>query len=166
MLFMGEEWAASTPWRYFTDHPEPALAEVVRSQRRQEFAAHGWRAYDVPDPQDPATFERSRLDWSELERQPHASVLEWYRSLVALRHREPALRDPRFGSVGVAYDAAGRWIVVRRPGLRVVCNLSDRRQTVRLDPPATEVLLSSTRGVKTSADGVAVPGESLAIVRV
>ncbi len=54
MLFMGEEWGASTPWQYFTDHPDPALADAVRQGRRDEFAAHGWAREDVPDPQDPA----------------------------------------------------------------------------------------------------------------
>ncbi|MEV5906648.1 malto-oligosyltrehalose trehalohydrolase, partial [Streptomyces sp. NPDC052127] len=58
MLFMGEEWAAGTPWQYFTDHTDPELAEAVRRGRRREFAAHGWAEEDVPDPQDPATRER------------------------------------------------------------------------------------------------------------
>ena len=53
MLFMGEEWGASTPWRFFTDFDEPALAEAVRTGRRREFAAHGWNADEIPDPQDP-----------------------------------------------------------------------------------------------------------------
>jgi maltooligosyltrehalose trehalohydrolase len=55
MLFMGEEWAASTPWQFFTDHTDPELAEAVRRGRRREFAEHGWAEEDVPDPQDPAT---------------------------------------------------------------------------------------------------------------
>ena len=65
MLFMGEEWGASTPWQYFTDHTDPAIAEAVRQGRRREFAGHGWELADVPDPQAPETFERSRLDWDE-----------------------------------------------------------------------------------------------------
>jgi maltooligosyltrehalose trehalohydrolase len=48
MFFMGEEWGASTPWAYFTDHQEPELAEAVRQGRRREFAEHGWAAEDVP----------------------------------------------------------------------------------------------------------------------
>ena len=66
MLFMGEEWGASTPWQYFTDHTDDRIAEAVRRGRRDEFASHGWDRARVPDPQSPATFERSRLDWSEL----------------------------------------------------------------------------------------------------
>ena len=65
MLFMGEEWGADTPWQYFTDHIEPWLAQAVAEGRKAEFAAHGWDAADVPDPQDEATFLRSKLDWEQ-----------------------------------------------------------------------------------------------------
>ena len=73
MLFMGEEWAASTPWQFFTSHPEPELAAAVadRPAARVRRARLG-RAEDVPDPQDPATFERSKLDWAELDKPGHA----------------------------------------------------------------------------------------------
>ena len=64
---MGEEWGARTPWQFFTSHPEPELAELTAQGRKDEFASHGWNADDVPDPQDPATFLRSQLDWTELE---------------------------------------------------------------------------------------------------
>ena len=68
MLFMGEEWAASTPWQFFTSFEDPELGEAVRKGRRSEFSRHGWREDEVPDPQDPATRDRSVLDWSELGR--------------------------------------------------------------------------------------------------
>ena len=66
MLFMGEEWGASTPWQFFTSHPEPELGKATAEGRIGEFAEHGWDADVVPDPQDPETFTRSKLDWSEL----------------------------------------------------------------------------------------------------
>src|SRR5262249_20097959 len=75
MVFHGEEWGASTPFQYFTDHENPALGRAVSDGRRREFAAFGLQAEDVPDPQAPETFHRSKLDWTELEREPHASVL-------------------------------------------------------------------------------------------
>jgi maltooligosyltrehalose trehalohydrolase len=56
MLFMGEEWGASTPWMYFTDHEEPALADAVRQGRRREFAEHGWAEEDVPTRSPPTPF--------------------------------------------------------------------------------------------------------------
>lgn len=96
LLFMGQEWAASTPFLYFTDH-EPELGRRVREGRRREFTR--FRAYAdpdvrrrIPDPQAPETFEASRLDWTEIERQPHSSALALYRRLLALRARDPVFR--------------------------------------------------------------------------
>src|SRR5712691_8103479 len=85
MLFMGEEWGADTPWQYFTDHVDPGLAAAVARGRREEFARHGWAATDVPDPQDGATFTRSKLDWSQLDQDAHRDMLAWYTELIALR---------------------------------------------------------------------------------
>ena len=124
MLFMGEEWGAGTPWQFFTDHPDPELAEAVRSGRRREFAAHGWAAEDIPDPQDPATRERSCLDRSERAREPHARLLAWYTTLIALRRAQPDLSDPDLASVKVAHDEGARWLAYRRGDLRIAVNLS------------------------------------------
>ncbi|MFJ9032472.1 malto-oligosyltrehalose trehalohydrolase [Streptomyces sp. NPDC102274] len=124
MLFMGEEWGATTPWQFFTDHPDPVLAEAVRTGRRREFAAHGWAAEDIPDPQDPATRERSCLDRSEAGKEPHARLLTWYRELIAVRRTHPDLSDPDLAAVRVAYDEEARWLAYRRGDLRVAVNLS------------------------------------------
>jgi len=86
LLFMGQEWAASTPFLYFTDH-EPDLGEKVRRGRREEFADFPGFAGEVPDPQDEATFAASVLDHAERERSPHREVLALYRDLIALRAR-------------------------------------------------------------------------------
>jgi maltooligosyltrehalose trehalohydrolase len=91
LLFQGEEWAASTPFQFFTDHTDPELAEAVRTGRRREFAAFGWQPDDVPDPQDPETFRRCRLRWAERPGAGHAEMLEWYRALLRLRRSEPVL---------------------------------------------------------------------------
>jgi maltooligosyltrehalose trehalohydrolase len=97
LLFMGQEWAASSPFLFFTDH-EPALGRLVTEGRRREFA--GFSAFSdparralIPDPQAGATFERSRLDWTETPREPHAAVLRLHRALLRLRRGHPALRD-------------------------------------------------------------------------
>ncbi|MFE1960854.1 malto-oligosyltrehalose trehalohydrolase [Streptomyces sp. NPDC059479] len=124
MLFMGEEWGASTPWQFFTDHPDPVLAEAVRTGRRREFASHGWAAEEIPDPQDPATRERSCLDRSETGKEPHARLLAWYRELIALRHGQPDLSDPDLAGTKVAYDEEARWLAYRRGDLRIAVNLS------------------------------------------
>lgn len=132
MLFMGEEWGARTPWQFFTDHTDPELAEAVRNGRRREFGAHGWAEEEIPDPQDPATRDRSCLDWSEPEREPHARLLAWYRRLIALRRTLPDLHDPDLAAVKTAFDEDARWIAYRRGDLRIAVNLADKPAAIPL----------------------------------
>jgi maltooligosyltrehalose trehalohydrolase len=96
MLFMGEEWGATTPFQYFSDHEEPELAEAISRGRAREFGGHGWaELYGadvvVPDPQARETFEASRLDWTEPRSDGGRRMLDLYRALVRLRHTEPAI---------------------------------------------------------------------------
>jgi maltooligosyltrehalose trehalohydrolase len=165
MVFMGEEWAASTPWQYFTDHEEAELADAVREGRRHEFAEHGWAPGDIPDPQDTATVEASTLDWAELDKEPHATMLRWYRDLIALRRANPELTDPRLDAVRVEFDPDAHWVVMHRGALRVVANLADSEQTVPLDRPATGVLLASGTAEPQEA-AVVLAAESAAVVTV
>ncbi|MFI7589192.1 malto-oligosyltrehalose trehalohydrolase [Spongisporangium articulatum] len=134
MLFMGEEWAASTPWQFFTSFESPELAQAVREGRRAEFAGHGgdWSADDVPDPQDPATRDRSVLDWSEPGTGEHAPLLEWYRALIALRREEPELRDDDLAAVRVDVpdDPAENWVAVHRGRFSVLVNIGPRPATL------------------------------------
>jgi maltooligosyltrehalose trehalohydrolase len=97
LLWMGQEWAASSPFQYFTDHPEE-LGRLVTQGRREEF--RGFSAFSdpeqrerIPDPQDPETFRRSRLRWAEREEEGHAGVLSLYREMLALRREKAAFRD-------------------------------------------------------------------------
>ncbi|MGW7682206.1 malto-oligosyltrehalose trehalohydrolase [Kribbella sp. NPDC054772] len=165
MLFMGEEWGASTPWRFFTDFDEPALADAVRTGRRREFAEFGWDADEIPDPQDPETWRSSVLDWSELDDAPHHELLGWYRHLLTFRARMPELRDDRLESVGISYDPAGRWLVVARGSLRVVANLAAEPAVVPVaeDP---EYLVMAFGTAEVTVDGVRLPGHGVAIVSV
>ncbi len=97
MLFMGQEWSASSTFSYFTDH-EPELGRLVRAGRAGEF-----RKYDdfrdparlvlVPDPQLESTFRDSTLRWDERDREPHASALRLHRALLHLRRAKPAFRS-------------------------------------------------------------------------
>jgi maltooligosyltrehalose trehalohydrolase len=123
MLFMGEEWGASTPWQFFTDHTDPGVAAATAQGRKAEFAAHGWAEGDVPDPQDPETFRRSRLDWAEREREPHARLLRWYQDLLRLRREVPALRDPDLSVADVTW--VDHRLRSRRGDHLVLANLSD-----------------------------------------
>ena len=126
MVFMGEEWAASTPWQFFTEFEEDWLAEAVREGRRAEFGAHGWAADEVPDPQDPDTRDRSVLRWEEVDAAPHARVLRWYSACTALRRvllgdqptRLRRRRRPRRRRRGLGRPRAppGRAGAVRRRG--------------------------------------------------
>ncbi|MCH1884065.1 malto-oligosyltrehalose trehalohydrolase [Agrococcus sp. ARC_14] len=108
MLFMGEEWAASSPFQFFTSHPEPELGRLTGEGRLAEFERMGWDESVVPDPQDPATFERSKLRWSEIRRERHERVLAGYRELAGLRRELPALTDPHWSRNRVeAFGEAG-----------------------------------------------------------
>jgi maltooligosyltrehalose trehalohydrolase len=116
LIFMGQEWAATTPFQYFTDH-EPELGRLVSQGRREEFK--GFAAFSskeqqaqIPDPQDPQTFERSRLDWTERDRPAHMRVLRLYRDLLALRRADPVLS--RAGRESLKATALGGVLVVRR----------------------------------------------------
>ncbi|MER5405859.1 malto-oligosyltrehalose trehalohydrolase [Streptomyces sp. NPDC002769] len=165
MLFMGEEWAAGTPWQFFTDHTDPELAEAVRRGRRREFAAHGWAEEDVPDPQDPATRERSCLDWSEPEKAVHARVLAWYRDLIALRRRHPDLSDPDLAAVRIAHDEGGRWLALRRGDVRVAVNLGKEAAGIPLGLRQARVLAAWEPVRTPDADGLlSVPGESCVVL--
>jgi maltooligosyltrehalose trehalohydrolase len=161
MLFMGEEWGASTPWQYFTDHEDPRLASAVREGRRNEFRAFGWQPEDVPDPQEPETIQRSKLDWSELERVGHADIFRWYRDLIALRRARPELTDGRLGQTRVDVDGEMRVIVVRRGATVVVVNLSTVQRPVEVD--ATTVLLASA-GTAVERGRILLAPESAAIL--
>jgi maltooligosyltrehalose trehalohydrolase len=151
MLFQGEEWGAATPFQYFTDHGDPELGRLVSEGRRREFAAFGWSPDDVPDPQDPATFERSKLDWSEPGHPPHADLLAWHRHLIRLRRQVPALTAGDLSGVGVRIDEEARWLVLERGSVSVACNLAAEEQAVPLGP--------HRRPVVVAADGVVVVAE-------
>ncbi|MBB3085588.1 malto-oligosyltrehalose trehalohydrolase [Geodermatophilus sabuli] len=164
MLFMGEEWGASTPWQFFTSHPEPELGKATAEGRIGEFAEHGWDADVVPDPQDPETFTRSKLDWSEPEREPHSRLLGVHRALLALRRAHPDLVDPDLSRVQVTWDDADRWLVVHRGSLRVTVNLADQPREIDLDGPAVDVLFAT--GELPGLDGatVTLPAQSAAVI--
>jgi maltooligosyltrehalose trehalohydrolase len=158
MLFMGEEWGADTPWQFFTDHTDPFFAAAVSEGRRSEFAAHGWDFAEVPDPQDPATFLRSKLDWGQLSREPHQSLLSWYRDLLALRRSRPELTDPRLTSVHVTYDEDARWLLIERGALRIAANLGTSPATIPLPAPTASAPPASAPPASTpAAPGASTP---------
>jgi maltooligosyltrehalose trehalohydrolase len=165
LLFQGEEWGASTPFQYFTNHDDPGLAAAVTHGRREEFAAFGWDAASVPDPQAPETFDRSRLDWTERARGPHADVLAWHRALIRLRHARPALRDGRLTQVRVRVDCGAGWLFLDRGSVIVACNVGNERHRVPLDNPScAAVSLCSAADIRLVDDGVELPPDAVAIL--
>jgi maltooligosyltrehalose trehalohydrolase len=161
MLFMGEEWAAGTPWQFFTSHPEADLAASVRDGRRREFGSHGWAEADVPDPQDPATFERSKLDWSEPGKPGHAEILDLHRRLIALRRSHADLSDPWLDRVSVS--PGDHSVVIRRGRCLVAANLAPEPRTVPLGAEPAEILLATAAGVTLAGSQATLPPESAAV---
>ena len=159
MLFAGEEWGASTPFLYFTDHQDPELGRLVSEGRRREFAAFGWAPDDVPDPQSPKTFEQSKLDWDEVGTGVHQELFDWHRRLIALRRSEGALSSGTFDDVHVRYDEDERWLVLSRGELSIVCNFAAEPRRIPWIEGRT--VLASDAG-----DGSdLVPPESVRVVR-
>ena len=136
MMFMGQEWAAGTPWCFFTDFdPDEPIAGQVSAGRRAEFARHGWPAQQVPDPQEASTRHTSVVQWRELTEPAHARMLAWYRDLLALRHGEPALTDGRLDLVEVARGAS--WVRMTRGPVHVVVSFAGQAQAVPCPQAAT-----------------------------
>lgn len=165
LIFQGEEWAASTPFQYFTDHPEPELARVVREGRRREFAAFGWKPEEVPDPQARETFARSKLPWAEVRSGLHGEILAWHQRLIHLRRTEPWLMDGALDNVTVRFDEAEQWLVLERGPLAVVCNLARQTQAIDLKRTGWSVILGSSADVEIVANAVRLPTDSVVILK-
>lgn len=145
MLFMGEEFAAATPFLFFCDFEEE-LAKAVSEGRRREFADSAACTH-IPAPNDPATFERSKLDWACLDEPQHRASLDYYRSLLALRHSQIIPRLPGIGGGG-EFELIGasalvvRWRLGDGARLMLLANLGDSPAEGPLDFSGTAVYLS------------------------
>jgi maltooligosyltrehalose trehalohydrolase len=162
MLFMGEEWAASTPFQFFTSHPEPDLGRITAEGRIEEFAKMGWDPAEVPDPQDPATFERSKLDWAEPTAGRHAVLLDVYRRLAALRRSLPELTDPAFSSLSATADEKSRLFTLRRGDLLVAVNVGDEPLTL---PVSGELLFTTPTPAAVGDTGLVLPAHAGVLLR-
>ncbi len=159
MLFQGEEWAASSPFQYFTDHADPKLGKAVSEGRRREFARFGWDAERVPDPQDPRTFDRSKLAWGELDEPFHRRMLEWYRKLIRLRRRLPAPG----GGVRVQVDSEARTVAFDRDGLSVRVNFGEKDWVSAISDGERE-LMASDQAIRQDGGCVSVPPSNVVIL--
>lgn len=163
MLFMGEEWAAGTRWPFFTSHPQPELGRATSAGRLAEFADHGWDTEAMIDPQSPEAYQCAVLDWAEPLQPTNRLMLSLYRDLIRLRATEPALSDSHLDQVEVDFNETERWLVVHRGPFRVVANLA---REARVLPVDGDVVLSTDAATAPTEGGLALAGESAAIVRV
>ncbi|MBX3442975.1 MAG: malto-oligosyltrehalose trehalohydrolase [Planctomyces sp.] len=165
MLFQGEEWGASSPFEYFVDFAsEPELGEAVRSGRMREFASFGWSPEEISNPTDRATFERSKLKWREIREPAHAEMHDWYRQLIALRHRASAFTTGRLDLTRVDFNAEEQWICVHSEGAAVACNFDVRERSIPVGADRDRLLLASRADVRPGEDGRArLPGETVAV---
>ena len=163
LLFMGEEWASSRPFQFFCDfHGE--LAQAVREGRRREFTkfpafAEPTVRNRIPDPNDVATFDRSKLDWSEVEQDGHADHLQYCRELLMLRRRAIVPRLGRTEVKNATHDTSGgllrvSWLLADNAKLTLIANL--RADSSNPMTPQTGRMLHSTH--PHIADAAAKPG--------
>ena len=165
MIFQGEEWGATTPFHYFTDHADAALGEAVREGRAREFAAFGWRPEDLMDPQAEETFARSVLNWKEADQEPHRETLRWYRDLIGLRKARPCLKDGRLDRTEVRFDETAGWIAVSRGKLLLACNFGQKEQSIPLENASTAALLLwSPEAPEIGTSAILVPANAAAII--
>ena len=163
LVFQGEEWAATSPFPYFADHAGE-LGEAVRRGRIAEFAGFGWAEDAVADPQDPGTFDRARLDWSESTQGIHASTLEWYRSLIELRRSHPDLAADAIPVPRHSCARSGDVVRVDRGALSVVCNLG-AEAAAQVQLPAGDEVLRRGSIDRTGATAELAPGAVLVVDR-
>ncbi len=163
MLWMGEEFAASAPFLYFADHEEEEMRRLVSEGRKRDFAAFGWNENEVPDPEAEETFERSKLDWSEVNEGKHDEMLRWTKEVIRFRRSCMDLNDGDFGHTLVNCSSDGKVLTMQRGVVRVLMNLGE---------PVTDSLLrgerlalASTVGIVIEAEQVQLPKMSLAILQ-
>ena len=164
MLFQGEEWAALTPFLYFTDHQDPDLGGAVQRGRRNEFASFGWEPDKLPDPQEEETFRRSKLNWDELQHNSHKNILDWQRFLIKLRREVMALSDGRMDRLLTHFDESAGWLIMTRGPVLVVCNFAEAAQRIHsLDLAGKRIILASEKGVLAEDNEIVLPGYAVAI---
>ncbi|HEX6771779.1 MAG TPA: malto-oligosyltrehalose trehalohydrolase [Acidobacteriaceae bacterium] len=165
MIFAGEEFAASTPFRYFTDFQDRELGRLVSEGRRKEFVAFGWEPEEVPDPQATETYERSKLQWEECGDGHHAEMLVWHRELIALRRREMLLTSRQLREVEVSFNEAQKWLRMRRGSIEVMFNAGNAAVHLPVTTRYDAILVSAT-DVNCEPSGMGLPPASVAVLRI
>ena len=153
MIFMGEEYGETAPFQYFTSHSDQDLIESVRRGRLEEFDDFIWKGAP-PDPHDPETFRRSKLDWTLMQKEPHGALRELYRELLQLRRDTPALHSLDLQSVEVEANDEQRTLEVRRfhgeSQALVAFNFSGQQQEIALPQGQWKLALERGGTVRTN----------------
>lgn len=162
MLFQGEEWAASTPFLYFADHEDEEMKRMVSEGRRKEFAAFGF-GDDVPDPENPASYEASKLNWDEQNEGKHAQMLAWVKDLIRLRRSHVCLNDGDLHNLEVFADEQCRTLVVQREEARMATNFGAQAYSLSL-LEGEELILVSRDAVHVQDGRLDLPPMTFAIL--
>jgi maltooligosyltrehalose trehalohydrolase len=164
LIFQGEEFAASTPFLFFADHTDKELRHAVSAGRKKEFVAFGW-GEEIPDPEDPETFEMSKIHWHEIEepRSEQAAMLRWYKSLLQLRRERSSLTEGDLKKTHVTFDEKEKWLSMQRGEIQVVCNFSGAERRIAVDP-SSWIELASEFSVTLIGDTLTLPPMSVAIL--
>jgi maltooligosyltrehalose trehalohydrolase len=137
MLFMGEEWSEQNPFLYFVSHTDKELIEAVRKGRKEEFAAFHVDG-EAPDPQSETTFEQSKLNWESLDKGQHKTMLHYYKTLIALRKKLPALHSLNRKNLTVEFNEQQQTLQLHRwKGVQhVFCYMNFSKEQQPLALPA------------------------------
>ncbi|MGO1385736.1 MAG: malto-oligosyltrehalose trehalohydrolase [Arachnia sp.] len=157
MLFMGEEWAASTPFPFFSELG-PELGPMVTAGRAREFSRMGWDT-PVPDPQAESTMESAVLQWDERSRHANARMLDWYRRLIEIRHTHPDLMDPQLS--GTTIEIPDDDTIIMRRGRVVVAATRAVDRSIALDLGPVEQILASWEPLAEGAGAEFLPGGAI-----
>jgi maltooligosyltrehalose trehalohydrolase len=161
MLFMGEEFAASTPFQYFADHDDEEMRKLVADGRKRDFAQFGF-GDDVPNPEEIETFQRSKLNWDEIGEGKHAEMLAWVKSVIKLRRCTICLNDGSMQHLIVSSDEGRRTLVMVREAVRIVANLGEEPYVFDLLGGETLTLVSR-EGLAVNDGTFELPGMTLAV---
>ena len=148
------------PFQFFTSHTDEEVGAATSAGRLEEFSRQGWGESVVPDPQDPATYQRSKLDWSEAGTPRGARMLAVYRRLAELRRTLPDLTRPEYATCTA--DEEARVFTMERGRLTVVVNFGDEPCVVDLE--ANAVLFETESGVDLVEGALTLPAHAGALL--
>ncbi len=163
MLFMGEEYAASTPFLYFADHEDPEMAKLVAEGRKREFADFGFDGDEIPNPEDMDVFTRSKLNWAEVHEGEHEGMYQWVKALIRIRRNSICLNDGDRGHLRVSFSEEQRSLRMDRGHVSVLLNLGEK--PVTFDVTQNHKMLLALEPEKTTLDGqkVSLPPNGFAV---